>query len=288
MQEQDSESHLHDLCTFFFSIPPWWSKTDRDVMDDDRPFIRFDQMNFWQGQGFVHPDRTRDMVSNLYTMITNGILPTLKRFGPRELYLVSFLKMALFIFKKFLRAGMPYSTIAFQWRRIVLIVFRLSSYKQKEIEFVSHLPEIMQNCGKRYKLHKDFRGWARKSTLDSLDPFDIRFALQVTIRNVILPAYCGELILSDYDFWMLLRILKHLLGEIQISSSIHLMLVKFHGSAEDCFFSRLNDEEQAVCDEIDVAIHATQQLLEMITFLINQREFPNGRHPLISRLLTSI
>ena len=288
MEDQDSESHLHDLCTFFFSIPPWWSKTDRDVMDDDCPFIRPDQMNFWQGQGFVYPDRTRDMVSNLHTMITNGILPTLKRFGSRELYIVSFLKMALFIFKKLLRAGMPYSTIAFQWRRIVLIVFRLSSYKREEIEFDSHLPLIMQNCGRRYELCDTFRRWAHKSTLDSLDPFDIRFALQVTIRNVVLPACCGEIILSNYDFWMLLRILKHLLGEIQISSSIHLMMVKFHGSAEDCFFSRLNDEEQALSDEIEGSIHATQELLEMITFLINQREFSNGQHPLISRLLRSI
>jgi hypothetical protein len=290
MEDQDSNNHLHlhDLCTFFFSIPPWWSKTVHDDMDDGCPFIPFDRMNFWQAQGFIHLDRTRDMVSNLQTMITDGILPNVTRSGQREVYLVAFLKMVLFIFKKFLRAGIPYSIIAFQWRRIVLNVFRLSNYKREEIEFVSYLPQIMQNCGKMYQLQEDFRGWARKSTLDSLDPFDIRFALQVTIQNVIVPACCGELILSDYDFWMLLRILKHLLGEIQISSSIHLMLVKFHGLSEDCFFSSLNDEEQAECDKTESAIHVTQVLLEMITFLINEREFSNGQHPLILRLLRSI
>lgn len=282
---KDQDQLFCASCTFFSSLPPWFSKTDRDDMDDGCPFIPFDRMNFWQAQGFVYPDRTRDMISNLHAMITNGILPKVTRSGPREVYLVAFLKMALFIFKKLLRARMPYSIIAFQWRRIVLIVFRLSSYKREEIEFGSHLPLIMQNCGRMYELCDTFRRWARKSTLDSLDPFDIRFALQVTIRNVVLPACCGEMILSDYDFWMLLRILKHLLGEIQITSSMHLMMVKFHGSAEDCFFSRLNDEEQALSDEIEGSIHATQELLEMITFLINQREFQNGQHPLISRLL---
>jgi len=288
MEDQDQISRLHNSCTFFISISPWWSKTDRDDMDDDCPFIPFDRMNFWQSLGYVYPDRTRDMISNLQTMITNGILPKVTRSGPREVYLVAFLKMALFIFKKLLRARIPYSTIAFQWRRVILIGFRLSSYKREEIEFDSHLPLIMQNCGRRYELCDTSRRWAHKSTLDSLDPFDIRFALQVTIRNVLLPACCGELILSDYDFWMLLRILKHLLGEIQITSSIHLIMVKFHGSNEDCFFSWLNDEEQALSDEIEVSIHATQDLLEMITFLINQREFQNGQHPLISRLLRSI
>jgi hypothetical protein len=282
---EDQYQCLCTSCTFFFFMPKWLSKTDRDGMDDGCPFIPFDRMNFWQAQGFIHPDRTRDMVSNLQTIITDGILPNVIRSGQREVYLVAFLKMVLFIFKKFLRARMPYSIIVFQWRRIVLIVFRLSSYMREEIEFGSHLPLIMQNCGRRYELCDTFRRWARKSTLDSLDPFDIRFALQVTICNVVLPACCGEMILSDYDFWMLLRILKHLLGEIQITSSIHLMMVKFHGSAEDCFFSSLNDEEQAECDKTESAIHATQELLEMITFLINQREFSNGQHPLISRLL---
>jgi hypothetical protein len=195
--------------------------------------------------------------------------------------------MVLFFFKKFKREGFFYA-IKIQWRRIVLSIFRLSKYKCQEIGFDSQLPLIMQNFGECFDLRKTPSQWATKSQLYWLDPFLVRFAFETTIRNVVLQACCGELNLSEYEFWMLLRILKHLLGEIQSNSSINLLRLKYHGSLECCFSSKLDDKEQAECDESEIAIHRTQELLEYIDELIRSQEFSNGQHPLIAKLLASI
>lgn len=282
------EDPLEESNNFFKSIPLPPPPPNDDGMDDDScPYPRYDKMNTFQRLGCHKLNDTSLTAFYLHTIITDGISPKITRTGPRELHLLSFLKMVFFILGKFKRERFFYA-IEIQWRRIVLSVFRLSRYKCQEIGFDSPLWAVMQNFGGCFELRETPSGWARKRRLFPPDPSLVRLAFEVTIRNVVLPACCGELILSDYDFWMLLRILKHLLGEIQISSSIHLLRVKYHGSFEDNFHSNLTDKEQAECEECDSAIHATQQLLGMIDLLIQCQEFPDGQHPLISKLLAGI
>ena len=283
--EARNQYHLKFIVDFFKSIPPPKPFPDRD--EYQFPPIPYGDMTLFQRLGYSHLHETSLTVSHLHTLITEGILPRLFRTGPRELHLLSFLKMVLFFFKKFKREGFFYA-IKIQWRRIVLSIFRLSKYKCQEIGFDSQLPLIMQNFGECFDLRKTPSKWATKSQLYWLDPFLVRFAFETAIRNVVLPACCGELNLSEYEFWMLLRILKHLLGEIQSNSSINLLRLKYYGSLECCFSSRLDDKEQAECDECETAIHRTQELLEYIDELIRSREFSNGQHPLIAKLLASI
>ena len=280
-----NQYHLKFIDEFFKSIPPPKPFPDRD--EYQFPPISYDDMTLFQRLGYSHLHETSLTVLHLHTLITEGILPRLSRTGPRELHLLSFLKMVLFFFKKFKREGFFYA-IKIQWRRIILSIFRLSKYKCQEIGFDSQLPLIMQNFGECFDLRKTPSQWATKSQLYWLDPFLVRFAFETTIRNVVLQACCCELNLSEYEFWMLLRILKHLLGEIQSNSSINLLRLKYHGSLECCFSSRLDDKEQAECDESEIAIHRTQELLEYIDELIRSQEFSNGQHPLIAKLLASI
>jgi hypothetical protein len=285
--EAENHNSLKVPVEFFNSIPP--PKPFPNIEDDEWHFppISYDEMTILQRLGYSHLHETSLTVSHLHTLITVGILPRLSRTGPRELHILSFLKMVFFFFKKFKRVGFFFD-IKMQWRRVVLSIFRLSKYKCQEIGFDSQLPLIMQNFGKCNDLRKTPYEWATKSQLYWLDPFLVRFAFETAIRNVVLPACRGELNLSEYDFWMLLRIFKHLLCEIQNSSSIHLIRVKYHGSLEFCFSSRLDDKEQAACDECETAIRRTQELLEYIAKFIRSQEFSNGQHHLIAKLLASM
>lgn len=279
MQEQDLRSSIN----FFYSLPrspP--PSTDDDMGVSPPPF--YSDMTEFQRFGLSDYTETSLISSNLGTLITEGILPRSSLAGTRELRILSFLKMALFILKGLQKGRIFHATITYQWRRIVLSVFRLSQYKMKEIGFDSQLPEIMQIFGQYSELCNTSYEWDWKKT--SHDQFVVRFAFEVTIRNVVLPACCGELNLSEYDFWMLLRILKHLLGEVQITSSRFLGNVKYGGCLfRDNFLPELNHEEQEMCYDCENAIDTTQQLLIMISQLIQLQEKPNGQHHMISKLL---
>ena len=283
MQEDDC---LRPSIDFFNSLPPPPPPPIDDDMGVSHPPFYCD-MTLFQRFGFSHYSEAIFIVSNLRTLITEGILPRSSLAGTRELRILSFLKMALFILKGLQKGRIFHATITYQWRRIVLTVFRLSQYKMKEIGFDSQLPEIMQNFGQYSEPCNTSYEWDWKKT--SHDPFVVRFAFEVTIRNVVLPACCGELNLSEYDFWMLLRILKHLLGEVQITSSRFLRNVKYGGCLlRDNFFSELNDEQQEMCNDCENAIHTTQELLIMISQLIQLQEMPNRQHHMISKLLAGI
>jgi len=232
-------------------------------------------------------DTTSCFVLNLQDFITYGISPRLSRTGPWELHIRSFLKMVFFFFRKFKKERF-FSAIKIQWRRIVLSIFRLSKYNRQEIGFDSTLLDIMQNCGGNFVIHHDFRGWGMRSQSQEF-PQNlslVRLALEVTVRNVMLPAS-----LSEYEFWMLLRILRHLLGEVQIYLCWLKINIDQHGCIEgsDSCQSHANDEAiMRFAEDRTLAINVFQELLEYIDELVRYHELPDGRHPLIAKLLESM
>jgi hypothetical protein len=271
---------------FFNSIPP--PQFEDCGMEEDRFPFSIDDKNEFQQVG-DNPDATSCIAWNLRDLITYGISPTLSRTGPGELHLISFLKMVFFFLKIFKRERFFYA-IKSQWRRIVRIVFSLSRHNRQEIGFDSSLPDIMQNCGGNFVIHHDFRRWAMRSQSQqfSQNLSLVRLALEVTVRNVMLRACDRAASLSFYEFWMLLRILRHLLGETQVYLCWLKINIDQHGSIErsDSCQSHANDEENMrFAEERTLAINVFQELLEYIDGLVRSHELPDGRHPLIAKLL---
>jgi hypothetical protein len=281
--EEDREDRFRASTLFFDSIPlPQFQNCDG--MEDDR--FPYHERNAFQEVG-DNSYATLCIALNLQDLITYGISPRLSRTGPWELHIRSFLKMVFFFFKKFKREKFFYA-IKIQWRRIVLSIFRLSKYNRQEIGFDSTLPDIMQNCGGNFVIHHDFRGWGMRSQNQEF-PQNlslVRLALEVTVRNVMLPAS-----LSEYEFWMLLRILRHLLGEVQI----YLFWLKINidqhgciGGSDSCQSHANNEEIMRFAEDRTLAINVFQKLLVYIDSLICSHELPDGRHPLIAKLLESM
>jgi hypothetical protein len=274
---------------FFHSIPP---PQFEDCGMEENPFSIYDEKNAFQQVG-DNPDATSCIAWNLRDLITYGISPTLSRTGPGELRLHSFLRMVRFIFRRFFRqfgGNNRIHAIQNQWNRIVRIVFSLSRHNRQEIGFDSSLPDIMQNCGGNFVIHNDFRGWGMRSQSQqfSQNLSLVRLALEVTVRNVMLRACDRAASLSFYEFWMLLRILRHLLGETQVYLCWLKINIDQHGSIErsDSCQSHANDEENMrFAEERTLAINVFQELLEYIDGLVRSHELPDGRHPLIAKLL---
>jgi hypothetical protein len=282
--EQHGKDRFEASNHFLNSIPPPQFE-DCDGMEENLFSIDHERNAFQQAGN--DPEATSCIALNLQDFITYGISPRLSRTGPWELHIRSFLKMVFFFFRKFKKERF-FSAIKIQWRRIVLSIFRLSKYNRQEIGFDSSLPDIMQNCGGNFVIHHDFRGWGMRSQSQEF-PQNlslVRLALEVTVRNVMLPAS-----LSFYEFWMLLRILRHLLGEIQIYLCWLKINIDQHGfieGSDSCKSDANYEENMRYAEDRTSAINDLQEFLEYIDRLVCSHELPDGRHHLIAKLLESM